>query len=234
MVSMRKPLTQSPARPIQPVSTDVNVNVDGGVLPGILTVPPHAIGSVVFAHDSGSDRSNPRDRRLACVLNDYGVATLLIDLLTGSEHQLEHLACGNFDIGLQGDRLVEAIDWLESQPDLEELPIGIFGASTGAAVGLRAAAARAHRVVAVVCRGGRADLAEEALPLVAAPTLFIVGAEDDRVLNQNRHSAQKMHCERRVQVVPGARLRVARSGTLDEATRLAREWFLRHLGIRLH
>jgi len=235
MGAMRKPLIQAPAWPLQPVSTDVKVSVEGGVLPGLITVPPHAIGMVLFAYDSGSDRSNARDRRLARALNDYGVATLLIDLLTGSEHQLGHLACGaHFDIELQSERLVEAIDWLESQPELERLPIGILGASTGAAVALRAVVARRQRVAAVVCRSGRPDLAGDALPLVSAPTLFIVDAHDERVLYQNRQSARKMHCERCVQAVPGARHLFEEPGTLDEVARLAREWFLRHLGIRLH
>lgn len=222
-------------RPSDTASSRIKVHVNGDVLPGVIAMPEHPSGTVVFAHDSGTDSSNPRDRVLANVLNHYGLATLLIDLLTESEHKFEYVArSSHFDVETQGERLVEAIDWVAAQEELGRLPIGLLGASTGAAVAMCAAAARPKRVSAVVCRGGRPELAGETLGQVRAPTLLIVGANDEPVVYLNRKSADKMHCEHRVQVVPGATHLFDEAGTMDEAARLARQWFLKHLGVRLH
>ena len=222
-------------RPSDTTSSRIKVHVNGDVLPGVIAVPENPSGTVVFAHDSGTDNSNPRDRALANVLNHYGLATLLIDLLTANEHKFEYLARRpHFDVETQGERLVEAIDWINSQEDLGRLPIGLLGASTGAAVAMRAAAARPRQVSAVVCRGGRPELAGDVLTQVQAPTLLIVGAKDELVVHVNRKSADKLHCEHCVQVVPGATHLFDEAGTLDEVGRLAREWFLKHLGVRLH
>lgn len=223
------------ARSIPKSAAEIAVRSEDGTLPGLITVPRAPVGTVVFAHDSGSNRLNPRDQALAKALNDYGVATLLIDLITGKEHELEYLTRGvHFDVELQGERLVDAIDWIGAQGDMGSLPIGILGASTGGAVALRAAAERPDRIAAVVCRGGRPELAGEALGRVAAPTLFIVGSEDRGVLHLNQESAEHLHCKHRVQVVEGATHLFEEPGKLDEVSRLAREWFLQHLGVSIH
>lgn len=222
-------------QPVRTTTASIALRIEGGVLPGVIAIPQCAIGTVVFAHDSGTDHLNARDRTLAEALNHYGVATLLIDLLTGKEHEFEYLARGrHFDVDLQSDRLVEAIDWLGAHRELSRLPVGILGASTGAGVALRAAAERPDRVAAVVCRGGRPELAGEALIHVAAPTLLIVGGDDEPVLEMNRGAAAHLHCPHRVHVVEGATHLFEEAGKLDEVAQLAREWFLRHLGVRLH
>lgn len=222
-------------RPLRESTAEVAVHIEEGTLPGVITVPRSPVGTVVFAHDSGSNRLNPRDGALAKALNDYGLATLLIDLITGKEHRLEYFARGvRFDVELQSERLVEAIDWISSETELADLPIGILGASTGAAVALRAAAERPGKIAAVVCRGGRPELAKAALQRVKAPTLFIVGSADDRVLQFNRQSAAQLQCPHRIQVVQGASHLFDEPGKLDEVARLAREWLLRHLGVALH
>lgn len=215
-------------------ASDVRVDVRGvDALPGVLVAPDDALGTVIFAHDSGSTRLNPRDNAIAKALNECGFATLLFDLLTLKEHGLHYLTCGpQFDIELQSERLVGAIDWLAVRRELARLPVGIFGASTGAGVALCAAAARPERVAAVVCRGGRPELAGEALAHVAAPTLFIVGSKDVPVLAMNRQSAARLRCEHRVDIVPGATHLFEEAGMLDRVARLAGEWFLRHFGAR--
>lgn len=226
---------QSIVRTSHPSTSRVNVSVAGGMLPGVISMPGKAVGTVLFAHDGGTDIANPRDRNLANALNHYGLATLLIDLLTPNEHKFDYLARGrHFDVEMQSERLVDAIDWIASQEQLAHLPVGLFGASTGASVAMCAAAARPGQVSAVVCRGGRPDLAGEALGRVEAPTLFIVGSHDELVVDINRKCAERMHCKHRVHVIPGATHLFDEAGKLDEVARHAREWFLMHLGVGLH
>jgi pimeloyl-ACP methyl ester carboxylesterase len=211
-------------------SLDVAVNLRDVSLEGTLTVPRNAVGVVVFAHGSGSSRFSPRNRAVAGALNEAGLATLLFDLLTAEENEIDTVTRElRFDIDLLTWRLVATIDWLEQRRDAASLPVGLFGASTGAAAALRAAAARQKRVAAVVSRGGRPDLAGDALPLVQAPTLLIVGGDDGVVIDMNREAAARMHCVHRVHIVPGATHLFEEPGKLEQVARLAREWFLEHL-----
>jgi putative phosphoribosyl transferase len=203
---------------------------DGVQLAGDLTVPPDARGIVVFAHGSGSGRFSPRNRAVADVLVDAGLATLLMDLLTPEEESFDlrtrHL---RFDIELLARRVVSTIDWLASEPAAKELPVGCFGASTGAAAALIAAAERPQRVGAVVSRGGRPDLAGEALRRVRAPTLLIVGGNDPEVLRLNQLAQAALGGESRLEIVPGATHLFEEPGALQRVTVLARDWFLQHL-----
>lgn len=216
-------------RPVE--SFNITVNERDVSLPGSLVVPPHATGVVVFAHDSGSSRLNPRDRAVARALNESGLATLLFDLLTPEENGIDQLTGGlRFDVDLLSQRLVGAIDWLGVRRDLARLPLGIFGSSIGAAPALRAAAARAGRVAAVICRGGRPDLAgDDALEHVEAPTLLIVGSKDAPTIEMNRVADAHLHCERRLDIVPGATHFFEEPGKLEQVAKLATEWFLRHM-----
>ena len=208
----------------------VEVPVRDVRLEGTLTVPPAAHGIVVFAHGSGSGRFSPRNRAVAGVLVDAGLATLLMDLLT-AEEEAEDIKTARlrFDIGLLAERVVGAIDWLTSEPTLAELTVGCFGASTGAAAALIAAAERPKRVVAVVSRGGRPDLAGDALPRVRAPTLLIVGGSDTMVIQLNRRAQVLLGGESRLEIVPGATHLFEEPGALEQVAATAREWFLRYL-----
>jgi dienelactone hydrolase len=185
---------------------------------------------VIFAHGSGSSRFSPRNRFVARVLEEAGLATLLIDLLTPDEESADertrHL---RFDIGLLATRLVAASDWVREQPDTHHLRIGYFGASTGGGAALVAAAEQADQVDAIVSRGGRPDLAGAALPRVAAPTLLIVGGRDEAVLDLNQRAFDKLRCVKRFEIVPGATHLFEEPGALDEVARLARDWFTRYL-----
>jgi dienelactone hydrolase len=204
--------------------------VDDVRLAGDLSVPPAARGLVVFAHGSGSGRFSPRNRAVAEALVDAGLATLLMDLLT-PEEEAEDLRTGRlrFDVELLGERVIGSIDWLGSDPDVVQLPIGCFGASTGAAAALIAAAERPQRVAAVVSRGGRPDLAAHALPRVGAPTLLIVGGRDDEVIRLNRYAESQLAGESRLVIVPGAGHLFEEAGALEKVSALARDWFLAHL-----
>ena len=193
---------------------------------GHLTIPEHPRGIVVFAHGSGSSRHSPRNRYVAEVLNAAGLATLLFDLLTPDE---ERNRANVFDIDLLARRLVDVTGWLASQPDTAALPIGYFGASTGAGAALVAAAHPRVRVGAVVSRGGRPDLAGQALNKVHAPTLLIVGGRDDVVLELNRRAQAMMPGECELTVVPGATHLFEEPGTLEQVAVLARDWFINHL-----
>jgi putative phosphoribosyl transferase len=212
------------------VERQVTVRVTGVTLEGTLGVPANARGVVLFAHGSGSSRFSPRNRYVAQVLRDAGLATLLVDLLSPGEDEVDlvtrHL---RFDIGLLADRLVEGIDWLGQAPGTRSLRVGLFGASTGGGAALVAAARRPDAVGAVVSRGGRPDLAGESLPQVRAPTLLIVGGDDHVVIELNRQAMRPMRAEVQLEIVPGASHLFEEPGTLEQVAALARDWFLRRL-----
>jgi putative phosphoribosyl transferase len=205
---------------------EVLVQAAGATVAGHLTVPQQPRGIVVFAHGSGSSRHSPRNRYVAHELESAGLATLLFDLLTPAE---ERDRANVFDIDLLARRLVDVTRWLRTADDAAGLPVGYFGASTGAGAALRAAADPAVDIVAVVSRGGRPDLAGESLADVTAPTLLIVGGRDEAVLELNRQAAAAMTAEARIAVVPGATHLFEEPGTLEQVAALAREWFLDHL-----
>lgn len=194
-------------------------------LPGRLTLPEHARGLVLFAHGSGSSRLSPRNQHVAHMLHESWIGTLLYDLLTERE-AAERVNV--FDIGLLGERLAAAIAFARSQERTAPLPIGLFGASTGAAAAL-VAAAHDPEIAAVVSRGGRPDMAGAALGRVHCPTLFIVGSRDEEVLALNRLALERLGGQKQLSVIPGATHLFEEPGTLDEAARLAAEWFARHL-----
>lgn len=214
------------APPIMSRSEPRIVTTDGAALHADLTVPSDATGIVLFAHGSGSSRHSPRNREVAGVLQHAGLATLLLDLLTPHE---ELRRANVFDVELLANRLLDATRWIASQPALEGLGIGYFGASTGAGAALWAAAEAGDRVQAVVARGGRPDLAGERLSLVRAPTLLIVGGADPLVLDLNRRARAQMTCEAELDVVPGATHLFEEPGALDTVARLARDWLKRRL-----
>jgi putative phosphoribosyl transferase len=205
---------------------DVTVPVRGAEVSGHLTVPDGARGIVVFAHGSGSSRHSPRNRFVAGVLNEAGLGTLLFDLLT-PEEELDR--ANVFDIPLLAHRLVEVTEWLGQQAGHRDAAVGYFGASTGAGAALWAAAEPGAVVRAVVSRGGRPDLAAARLGDVRAPTLLIVGGNDDVVLGLNRDAQARMRCKTELRVVPGASHLFEEPGTLDAAARAARDWFIEHL-----
>ena len=208
----------------------VSVPAGSVTLDGNLTIPQSARAVVLFAHGSGSSRHSPRNRYVARVLNEVKLATLLIDLLTLHEEVVDaRTAHLRFDIDLLAERLVDATDWLTQFPDTKGFPIGYFGASTGAAAALAAAAVRPDAVGAIVSRAGRPDLAGAALPRVRAPTLLIVGEDDEQVLELNRTALAQLRCEKQLAIVPGATHLFEEPGALDEVARLARKWFQRHL-----
>ncbi|WP_073947517.1 phosphoribosyltransferase family protein [Streptomyces kebangsaanensis] len=209
-----------------PADQEVGVEAGAVRLGGHLTVPPGATGVVVFAHGSGSGRRSPRNRFVAAGLNEAGLGTLLFDLLT--EEEAEDRA-NVFDTALLAARLTDATAWLRAQPAAEGLAVGYFGASTGAAAALRAAAEPGARIAAVVSRGGRPDLAEPRLPAVTAPTLLIVGGADLTVLDLNRQARARLHCESRLTTVPGATHLFEEPGALEAVTELARDWFTDHM-----
>jgi len=208
----------------------VRVPADQLMLEGNLNLPEAARGIVLFAHGSGSSRFSPRNQHVARMLNQERLATLLIDLLTREEEAVdEHTAQLRFDIGLLAERVVVASDWLKQYRDTQDLQLGYFGASTGAAAALVAAAERPTIVSAVVSRGGRPDLAGPALPRVKAPTLLIVGGRDVKVIELNEAALGQLRCEKRITIVAGATHLFEEPGTLDEVARLARDWFKRSL-----
>lgn len=206
--------------------TRVVVHAGPARLEGTLTVPPGATGLVLFAHGSGSSRLSPRNRFVAEVLNEGGLATLLFDLLTPEEERIDAVTRElRFDITLLAARLTGAIDWAAIHEATRHLKIGLFGASTGAAAALIAAARRPELVRAVVSRGGRPDLADHALPLVQCPVLLIVGGEDHAVLHLNESARRRMRAKARIELVPGASHLFEEPGTLEKAARLACLWF---------
>jgi dienelactone hydrolase len=193
---------------------------------GDLTIPGNAGGVVIFAHGSGSSRLSSRNRFVAGVLQRAGLATLLLDLLTAEEEQIDvqtrHL---RFDVDLLAERLVHATHWLIDDPEIAHLPVGYFGASTGAAAALIAAAQLPQQTWAVVSRGGRPDLAGTALPRVEAPTLLIVGGDDYPVIELNEKALNELRCEKKLEIVPGATHLFEERGTLEQVASLASNWF---------
>ena len=211
------------------LTTAVRVPIDDGSLEGELTLPREPTGIVVFAHGSGSSRHSPRNQRVARVLQQHGFATLLIDLLTTREEELdEDSGEYRFDIRLLAKRLLAIVKWLGTRRDAAALRIGLFGASTGAGAAL-AAAAGLPSVAAIVSRGGRPDLAGPALSSVAAPTLLIVGERDYPVIQMNRDAMARMRAPVSLEIVPGATHLFEEPGTLDRIAVLAADWFERHL-----
>jgi putative phosphoribosyl transferase len=209
---------------------EVVVSAGDASLPADLHVPTATHGIVLFAHGSGSSRLSPRNRFVADALGKAGLATLLMDLLTPEEEKEDlRTAALRFDIALLARRLVGAVDWLRTDRRTAALPVGTFGASTGAAAALIAAAQRPDEVAAVVSRGGRPDLAGDALARVAAPTLLIVGEADPVVLDLNRRAMEQLPGEVRLEIVPRATHLFEESGTLEAVARLAADWFGRHL-----
>ncbi len=199
-------------------------------LEGDLAVPAGAASVVAFAHGSGSSRFSPRNQFVAERLREHGHATLLLDLLTAEEEQVDQVTRRlRFDIDLLARRLVATVDWLHADDATRGLPIGLFGASTGAAAALVAAASRPTLVRAVVSRGGRPDLALDALPEVRAPTLFVVGGLDDEVLTLNRQAAAQMQVPPEIEIVPGATHLFEEPATLERVAELAARWFDRYL-----
>ena len=215
----------SRAAPAVATRLDVSIPIGPG-LTGDLSVPSAAVGVTLFAHGSGSSRLSPRNRFVARELNRRRVATLLFDLLTSDE---EANRANVFDVELLGDRLVQTTRWLVAQPRVKALPPCFFGASTGAAAALAAAAQLGSIVRAVVSRGGRPDLARAQLPLVESPTLLIVGGADDVVLELNRRALAQLACERRLAIVRGASHLFAEPGTLERVADLAGDWLAAHL-----
>ncbi len=202
-------------------------------LDGDLEAPAGARGIVLFAHGSGSSRNSPRNRQVALMLRQGGLATVLMDLLTPEEDELDRQTAQlRFSVGLLAERVADATDWARQQDEVRSLPVGLFGASTGAAAALVAAAARPAVVRAVVSRGGRPDLAGDSLDRVDAPTLFIVGGEDREVIHLNKLAFDCMHSEKRLEIVPGATHLFEEPGALERVAVLAREWFQLHLAGR--
>jgi dienelactone hydrolase len=197
-------------------------------LPGTLNLPPQPSGLVVFAHGSGSSRNSPRNVEVAEALNGLGLATLLFDLLEPAE-EVANQRAKVFDIDLLASRVLDAVRWCRHQPALEALPLGLFGASTGAAAALVAAAQLKGEVAAVVSRGGRPDLATGALAQVEAPILLIVGGRDHTVLQLNHEAYARLRCVKDLQVVPGATHVFPEPGAMKHVTRLAAQWFVQHL-----
>lgn len=217
--------------PLTSISS-LEVSIPAGTLElnATLSIPENARGVVIFAHGSGSSRFSPRNRRVAEGLQEGRLATLLMDLLTAEEERVDertrHL---RFDIDLLSERLAYAVEWLRESP-AAHLAMGYFGASTGAAAALAAAAGNPDAVHAVVSRGGRPDLAGPALPRVTAPTLLIVGGHDYAVLEMNRDALAQIRAPKKLEIVPGATHLFEEPGALEEVTRLSREWFERYLG----
>ncbi len=215
-----------------PAPIEVSMTFEGISLDGSLTVPEPAKGLVVFAHGSGSSRFSRRNRFVAEILNEAGLATLLFDLLTSDEEDIDlRTREFRFDIELLTDRLIGVIDWVSQNATTTGFSIGLFGASTGAAAALGAAAARAGKVAAVVSRGGRPDLALRHLARVRAPTLFIVGGEDTVVIGLNQQAASYLQVEHRLEIVPGATHLFEEPGKLEQVAKLTSHWFLRYLSV---
>jgi putative phosphoribosyl transferase len=223
-----RPRPRHAGRVATSLTKDAEVEVPAGTarLAGHFRVPAGCSGFVVFAHGSGSSRHSPRNRYVASVLEDAGIGTLLMDLLTPNE---EAHRSSTFDIALLAGRLEAATDWLRAQPEAKGKPVAYFGASTGAAAALWAAAQRPSQVAAIVSRGGRPDLAGPRLADVEAPTLLVVGGKDEVVLGLNRKAQAQLSCPTDLVVIPGATHLFEEPGALEQVARLALDWFLRYL-----
>jgi putative phosphoribosyl transferase len=209
-------------------SAEIEVAAGSALLAGHLDLPADAGGVVLFAHGSGSSRHSPRNRYVAAVLNRAGLGTVLFDLLSPEEAADRTKV---FDVELLARRLLDLTAWLRGQPDVREQSLGYFGASTGAAAALWAAADPGADVAAIVSRGGRPDLAGPRLGQVRAPTLLVVGGRDDAVLDLNRTARAQLRCENRLEVVPGATHLFEEAGALEQVARLAADWFATHLAL---
>jgi dienelactone hydrolase len=213
---------------------EVRISAGSVAMEGNLSLPDHAIALVLFAHGSGSSRHSPRNQFVARTLNDAGLATLLFDLLTPEEELVDtRTAELRFDIDLLAKRLVHATTWAKQQEQTSALRIGYFGSSTGGAAALVAAAESPQEVGAVVSRGGRPDLAGDALPKVKAPTLLIVGGEDDTVIELNEQARDQMRCKVKLEIIPGATHLFEEPGALEHVAKLASDWFVAHLAHQL-
>ncbi len=210
---------------------EVQIHAGCTVLSGNLTVPEKAVALVLFAHGSGSSRYSPRNQFVARTLNDAGLATLLFDLLTPDEEAIDMRTREHrFNIGMLAERLVHATRWAKQQDETRDLRIGYFGSSTGGGAALVAAAELSQDVGAVVSRGGRPDLAGDALPKVQAPTLLIVGGNDDVVIELNEMARDQMRCEVKLEIVSGAMHLFEEPGALEKVAELTSTWFNAHLG----
>jgi putative phosphoribosyl transferase len=210
---------------------EVQIQAKRAILSGNLTIPDGAVALVLFAHGSGSSRHSPRNQFVARMLNNGGLATLLFDLLTQEEEAIDIRSREHrFNIGLLAERLMHATKWAKQQDETRDLRIGYFGSSTGGAAALVAAAEMPRDVGAVVSRGGRPDLAGDALPKVDAPTLLIVGGNDDIVIELNELARDRMRCEVKLEIVPGATHLFEEPGALEKVARLASDWFVNHIG----
>jgi putative phosphoribosyl transferase len=224
-------MKNSNASPSRRFTAEVTVSVPRASLRGDLEVPVEAAGLVVFAHGSGSSRKSPRNRFVAESLRASGMGTLLMDLLTPEEEAVDQVSGHlRFDIAFLAERLIASTAWVGRQDAARGLPIDYFGASTGAAAALLAAAALGEEIGAVVSRGGRPDLAGPALPRVLAPTLLIVGGADSEVLELNRAALARLRCEKKLRIVPGASHLFPEPGALEEVARASAAWFRSHLG----
>jgi putative phosphoribosyl transferase len=211
---------------------EVSISAGGVFLKGDLVMPAPGGGVVLFAHGSGSSRHSPRNQFVARRLQDAGLATLLMDLLTLREEEEDaRTARLRFDMDLLGQRLIAALDWLADDPRTRALPVGCFGASSGAGGAMVAAAERPESIKAVVSRGGRPDLAGDALPRAQAPTLLIVGSGDTAVIDMNRRALEQMRCVKELVIVPGASHLFEEPGTLEIVAELAAAWFIRYTSI---
>jgi putative phosphoribosyl transferase len=220
----------SQVRRAQDKTLDIQIRSGAVMLPGELIVPGDARGVVLFAHGSGSSRHSPRNQFVAQAIRDAGVGTLLFDLLTKDEENIDrytgHL---RFDISLLAERLVDATTWIESEGQFKNLRVGYFGSSTGGGAALVAAAQKGNSIGAIVSRGGRPDLAGKALRGVKSPTLLVVGGLDYPVIDMNRRAFEQLNCEKELKIVPGASHLFEEPGTLEEVARLAAEWFQKYL-----
>ena len=210
--------------------SEIRLQAERAILSGSLTIPENAVALVLFAHGSGSSRHSPRNQFVARTLNRSGLGTLLFDLLTPEEEALDLCTREHrFNIGLSPERLVHAANWARQKDQTRNLRIGYFGSSTGGAAALVAAAQLSQGIGAVVSRGGRPDLAGDALPKVHAPTLLIVGGNDDIVIELNEMARDQMRCEAKLVIIPGATHLFEEPGALEQVAKFASDWFVRHL-----